>query len=258
MIVSNAFHLLHAELEGPFSWDAACRVAGTVKAANDASVGLNPWALASGFKFVSATVAAADIIVVTQAQQQSELSAYLQQEFRSAFRRLEVVGLKCTRRGDDDEAEEGTSTGNRRRSIDATDDPEQRVCGTAEALQQIRHLITTDFIVMSCDLIGHVDFFALASEINEKAQGCAGKPGGDRWSQLNGGIAVVYWRSRIVAPSDTARPAKRQCDSLVGVLPRVFAGVVNSMVLSHLFLLRSASRRRCRVHSLFNVARPVG
>lgn len=106
----------------------------------------------------------ADVIVVTQAQQQAELSAYLQQEFRNSFRRLEVVGLKCTRRGEDDDGEEGFCGGNRRRSVDATDDPEQRVCGTAEALQQIRHLITTDFIVLSCDLIGHVDFFALASE----------------------------------------------------------------------------------------------
>lgn len=105
-----------------------------------------------------------DVIVVTQAQQQAELSAYLQQEFRSSFRRLEVVGLKCTRQGEEDEAEDAPCVGNRRRSVDVSDDPDQRVCGTAEALQQIRHLITTDFIVLSCDLIGHVDFFALASE----------------------------------------------------------------------------------------------
>ncbi|KAL8424287.1 hypothetical protein Efla_002905 [Eimeria flavescens] len=113
-----------------------------------------------------------DVIVVTQAQQQAELSAYLQQEFRSAFRRLEVVGLKCTRRGDEEDGEDGPlGGGNRRRSVDGTDDPEQRVCGTAEALQQIRHLITTDFIVMSCDLIGHVDFFALANR--HRAEGAA-------------------------------------------------------------------------------------
>ncbi|OEH73671.1 eukaryotic initiation factor-2b gamma [Cyclospora cayetanensis] len=104
-----------------------------------------------------------DVIVVTQAQQQAELSAYLQQEFRSSFRRLEVVGLKCTRRGEDEDGEDSSCGGNRRRSVDAADDPDQRVCGTAEALQQIRHLITTDFIVLSCDLIGHVDFFALAT-----------------------------------------------------------------------------------------------
>lgn len=114
---------------------------------------------------------AADVIVVTQAQQQAELSAYLQQEFRSSFRRLEVVGLKCTRRGEEEDGEEGLGGGNRRRSIDVTEDPEHRVCGTAEALQQIRHLITTDFIVLSCDLIGHVDFFALANR--HRAEGAA-------------------------------------------------------------------------------------
>ncbi|CDJ39527.1 eukaryotic initiation factor-2B gamma subunit, putative [Eimeria tenella] len=112
-----------------------------------------------------------DVIVVTQAQQQAELSAYLQQEFRSSFRRLEVVGLKCTRRGEEEDGEDGVSGVNRRRSVDITDDPEQRVCGTAEALQQIRHLITTDFIVLSCDLIGHVDFFALANR--HRAEGAA-------------------------------------------------------------------------------------
>lgn len=116
-----------------------------------------------------------DVIVVTQAQQQAELSAYLQQEFRSSFRRLEVVGLKCTRRGEEEDGEDGVSGVNRRRSVDITDDPEQRVCGTAEALQQIRHLITTDFIVLSCDLIGHVDFFALASEaLRTCSPGCYG------------------------------------------------------------------------------------
>ncbi|CDI77148.1 eukaryotic initiation factor-2B gamma subunit, putative [Eimeria acervulina] len=112
-----------------------------------------------------------DVIVVTQAQQQAELSAYLQQEFRSSFRRLEVVGLKCTRQGEEDEAEDAPCVGNRRRSVDVSDDPDQRVCGTAEALQQIRHLITTDFIVLSCDLIGHVDFFALANR--HRAEGAA-------------------------------------------------------------------------------------
>ncbi|KAL8270470.1 hypothetical protein Esti_005617 [Eimeria stiedai] len=113
-----------------------------------------------------------DVIVVTQAQQQAELSAYLLQEFRSAFRRLEVVGLKCTRRGEDEEGEEVGAGGNRRRSLDGTDDPELRVCGTAEALQQIRHLITTDFIVLSCDLIGHVDFFALANRHRVEGAAC--------------------------------------------------------------------------------------
>ena len=88
----------------------------------------------------------------------------MQQDFGSSFRRLEVVGLKCTRQGEDEDAEDVSSGGNRRRSVDVFDDTDQRVCGTAEALQQIRHLITTDFIVLSCDLIGHVDFFALASE----------------------------------------------------------------------------------------------
>ncbi|CDJ52826.1 eukaryotic initiation factor-2B gamma subunit, putative [Eimeria brunetti] len=112
-----------------------------------------------------------DVIVVTQAQQQAELSAYLQQEFRSSFRRLEVVGLKCTRRGEEEDIEDASCGGNRRRSIDISDDPDQRVCGTAEALQQIRHLITTDFIVLSCDLIGHVDFFALANR--HRAEGAA-------------------------------------------------------------------------------------
>ncbi|KAL8432753.1 hypothetical protein ACSSS7_004377 [Eimeria intestinalis] len=113
-----------------------------------------------------------DVIVVTQAQQQAELSAYLLQEFRSAFRRLEVVGLKCTRRGEDEDGEEGGVGGNRRRSLDGTDDPEMRVCGTAEALQQIRHLITTDFIVLSCDLIGHLDFFALANRHRVEGAAC--------------------------------------------------------------------------------------
>ncbi|CDJ30201.1 eukaryotic initiation factor-2B gamma subunit, putative [Eimeria mitis] len=112
-----------------------------------------------------------DVIVVTQAQQQAELSAYLQQEFRSSFRRLEVIGLKCTRRGEEEDAEDALLTGNRRRSVDISDDPDQRVCGTAEALQQIRHLITTDFIVLSCDLIGNVDFFALANR--HRAEGAA-------------------------------------------------------------------------------------
>ncbi|CDJ56867.1 eukaryotic initiation factor-2B gamma subunit, putative [Eimeria maxima] len=112
-----------------------------------------------------------DVIVVTQAQQQAELSAYLQQDFGSSFRRLEVVGLKCTRQGEDEDAEDVSSGGNRRRSVDVFDDTDQRVCGTAEALQQIRHLITTDFIVLSCDLIGHVDFFALANR--HRAEGAA-------------------------------------------------------------------------------------
>ncbi|CDI74873.1 eukaryotic initiation factor-2B gamma subunit, putative [Eimeria praecox] len=113
-----------------------------------------------------------DVIVVTQAQQQAELSAYLQQEFRSSFRRLEVVGLKCTRRGEEEDTEDALHGGNRRRSVDVSDDPDHRVCGTAEALQQIRHLITTDFIVLSCDLIGYVDFFALANRHRTEGAAC--------------------------------------------------------------------------------------
>ncbi|PHJ24926.1 eukaryotic initiation factor-2b gamma [Cystoisospora suis] len=43
------------------------------------------------------------------------------------------------------------------------DDGDRDICGTAEALLEILPLITTDFFVMPCDVIGNVDFFALAN-----------------------------------------------------------------------------------------------
>ncbi|KFG31697.1 putative eukaryotic initiation factor-2B, gamma subunit [Toxoplasma gondii p89] len=89
-----------------------------------------------------------DAIVLTRQEEQAEILAYLRQEFPNAFQRLEVVGLGR-------EAETGKSRG------DFEED--DVVCGTAEALLQIKHLLVTDFFVITCDVIGPVDFFSLAN-----------------------------------------------------------------------------------------------
>ncbi|KFG30907.1 translation initiation factor eIF-2B subunit gamma [Toxoplasma gondii FOU] len=94
-----------------------------------------------------------DAIVLTRQEEQAEILAYLRQEFPNAFQRLEVVGLGR-------EAETGKSRG------DFEED--DVVCGTAEALLQIKHLLVTDFFVITCDVIGPVDFFSLASASAKK------------------------------------------------------------------------------------------
>ncbi|CBZ55567.1 putative eukaryotic initiation factor-2B gamma subunit [Neospora caninum Liverpool] len=94
-----------------------------------------------------------DAIVLTRQEEQAEILAYLRQEFPNAFQRLEVIGL-----GRDRDAEKG------KKSEDGEDDfDDDVVCGTAEALMQIKHLLVTDFFVITCDVIGPVDFFSLAN-----------------------------------------------------------------------------------------------
>ncbi|PFH34896.1 putative eukaryotic initiation factor-2B, gamma subunit [Besnoitia besnoiti] len=100
-----------------------------------------------------------DVIVVTQQEEQAEILAYLRQEFQDVFQRLEVVGL-----GRAKDADGGKRADAAHADADGvSDDDDDRVCGTAEALRQIKHLLVTDFFVVPCDVIGPVDFFSLAN-----------------------------------------------------------------------------------------------